>query len=209
MSNTNREYVLGSLDDEVAGNDPIALFGAWFNDARDAGVPDHNAMALATAGSVSISCRIVLLSSFDADGFVFHTNYNSRKAMDLERDPRVALTFFWPQLERQVRIEGKAEHTSGEESDAYFASRPLERRIASWSSDQSRPVASREMLEERFARWKDRFNGQEIPRPLHWGGVRVRPVRIEFWHGRQDRMHDRIVFEHYADGSWQRMRLQP
>ena len=205
----NRDYERGALDDEAAGTDPIALFTTWFNEARDAGVPDHNAMALATAGSLSISCRIVLLSSFDRNGFVFHTNYNSRKAMDLERDPRAALTFFWPQLERQVRIEGKAEHTSGPESDAYFLTRPIERRIASWSSDQSRMVGSREQLEERYARWQERFNGQEIPRPLHWGGVRVRPVRIEFWHGRKDRMHDRVVFEHFADGSWQRMRLQP
>lgn len=206
---TNRDYERGALDDVAAGTDPIALFTTWFNEAREAGVPDHNAMALATAGSLSISCRIVLLSSFDANGFVFHTNYNSRKAMDLERDPRAALTFFWPQLERQVRIEGKAEHTSGADSDAYFASRPLERRIASWSSDQSRLVDSREKLEERYDRWKERFADGEIPRPLHWGGVRVRPVRIEFWHGRKDRMHDRIVFEHFADGSWQRMRLQP
>jgi pyridoxamine 5'-phosphate oxidase len=166
-------------------------------------------MALATAGSASISCRIVLLRSFDRNGFAFYTNYNSRKAMDLERDPRAALTFFWPQMERQVRIEGKTEVLSAEESDAYFASRPRESRIGAWSSDQSRLVESRELLDERYARWQDRFKEGEVPRPEHWGGLRVRPVRIEFWQGRADRMHDRIAFEHFADGTWQRMRLQP
>lgn len=120
---------------------------------------------------------------------VFYTNHNSRKAMDIERDPRAALTFFWPQHERQVRIEGKVEHLTAEESDAYFASRPIESRIGAWSSDQSRPVESREALEQRYTRWKERFGEGEIPRPMHWGGYRVRPVRIEFWQGRSSRMH--------------------
>lgn len=203
------DYVKDALTEEKAGDDPFALFAEWLDDAERSGQPEHHAMALATAGSASISCRIVLLRSFDRNGFAFYTNYNSRKAMDLERDPRAALTFFWPMMERQVRIEGKTEILSPEESDAYFATRPRESRIGAWSSDQSRVVESRAKLDERYTRWQERFKDAEVPRPEHWGGLRVRPVRIEFWQGRADRMHDRIAFEHFADGSWQRMRLQP
>jgi pyridoxamine 5'-phosphate oxidase len=140
---------------------------------------------------------------------VFYSNHNSRKAMDIERDPRAALVFFWPGLERQVRVEGRVEMVSDEESDAYFASRPLESRIGAWSSDQSRVVENREQLEQRFERWKERFADGMVPRPLHWGGYRVRPVRIEFWQGRASRLHDRLVYEHMNDGTWMRMRLQP
>jgi pyridoxamine 5'-phosphate oxidase len=204
-----QEYDKASLSEEAAGHDPIRLFGGWLEEARAADVPDHNAMMLSTVGSMSISCRVVLLRSFDADGFLFHTNYNSRKAMDIERDPRVALTFFWPALERQVRIEGRAEHAAKEESDAYFASRPRESRIAAWCSDQSRVVEGREAMEERYRRWAERFADEDVPRPEHWGGIRTRPVRIEFWQGGAHRMHDRLAFEKFGDGTWQRMRLQP
>jgi pyridoxamine 5'-phosphate oxidase len=203
------DYGNGTLLEEDAGTDPIVLFGRWLDDAEKAEVPEHHAMTLATSGSLTISCRVVLLRSFDARGFVFYTNNNSRKAMDLERDPRAALTFFWPQLERQVRIEGRAEHVTTEESDAYFATRPRESQIGAWSSDQSRPVEDRRALDDRYARWVERFEGSEVPRPLHWGGYRVRPVRIEFWQGRSGRLHDRIAFEHMSDGSWVRVRLQP
>ena len=203
------DYSKMTLTEAKAGNDPIALFGAWLQDAHRAEVPEPHAMTLATVGSLTISCRVVLLRSFDPQGFVFYSNYNSRKAMDLERDPRAALNFFWPQLERQVRIEGKVEMVSAEESEAYFASRPLESRIAAWSSDQSRAVENREQLEQRYQRWKDRFEAGEVPRPMHWGGYRVRAQRMEFWQGRPSRLHDRIAFEHFADGTWARVRLQP
>jgi pyridoxamine 5'-phosphate oxidase len=204
-----KDYVKHRLMEDEAGMDPIALFGKWLSDAQQGDVPEPLAMTLATVGSSTISCRVVLLRAFDVDGFIFYTNYNSRKAMDLERDPRAALNFFWPELERQVRIEGKVEAVSGPDSDAYFASRPLESRIGAWASDQSRMVEDRERMEQRFTRWQERFAEGEVPRPLHWGGYRVRPQRIEFWQGRGSRLHDRLAYEHFADGSWARVRLQP
>jgi pyridoxamine 5'-phosphate oxidase len=203
------DYAKHTLTEEDAGTDPIALFARWLHEAQEAGSPEPHAMTLATVGSLTISCRVVLLRSFDARGFVFFSNYNSRKAMDLERDPRAALNFHWPELERQVRIEGKVEMVTEEESEAYFRSRPLESRIAAWSSDQSRAVEDREQLEQRYERWKQRFANGEVPRPLHWGGYRVRAQRMEFWQGRPSRLHDRIAFEHFADGTWARVRLQP
>lgn len=203
------EYGKRTLSEEEAGMDPLRIFLDWLDDAARSGEPEPNAMLLSTVGSASISCRVVLLRQADEEGFVFYTNYNSRKAMDLERDPRAALTFFWPSLERQVRVEGKAEKVTEAESDAYFATRPRASRIGAWSSDQSRTVESRAAMDERFARWSERFAGQEVVRPEHWGGIRVRPVRIELWQGRQNRLHDRLAFERFQDGTWQRMRLQP
>ncbi|MCB0794102.1 MAG: pyridoxamine 5'-phosphate oxidase [Flavobacteriales bacterium] len=210
LSALRKDYVRSELDMDAIGEDPFGLFHDWFSEAEKADLIEPHAMSLTTVGSFSLATRIVLLRSFDRDGFVFYTNYNSRKAMDLERDPRTALCFFWPELERQVRVEGKAEKTTASESDAYFATRPRESQIGAWSSDQSRPVESRVQLDERYQRWQDRFKEADpIPRPLHWGGYRVRPVRIEFWQGRPNRMHDRIVFEHFGEAGWERLRVQP
>lgn len=203
------EYGKRSLVEDPNGMDPMKIFREWLDEAERSGEPEPNAMLLSTVGSLSISGRVVLLRQVDDEGFVFHTNYNSRKAMDLERDPRAALTFFWPGLERQVRVEGKAVKTSAEESDAYFASRPRASRIGAWSSDQSRTVENRAAMDIRFARWSERFADQEVPRPEHWGGIRIRPVRIELWQGRENRLHDRLAYERFQDGTWQRMRLQP
>lgn len=203
------DYGMRVLTEEEAGSDPIMLFGRWLQHAADEQVPEHNAMALATAGGDHLACRIVLLRSFNAEGFVFFTNYNSRKSLDLDTDTRAALMFFWPQLERQIRIEGRSERVNAAESDEYFGTRPRDSRIGAWASDQSMQVASRERMMERYARWEGRFKDAEVPRPFHWGGIRVRPLRIEFWQGGKNRMHDRILFERQTHGDWQRSRLQP
>lgn len=204
-----QNYARGVLDERTAPSDPFALFHAWLNEAENDGLPEPHAMVLSTAGAEGPSARIVLLRSAGVGGFVFYSNYNSRKAMDLEADPRAALLFFWQPHERQVRIEGRVERVGGEESDAYFASRPRGSRIGAWASDQSARIRDREALDEKYARWAERFTSDEVPRPMHWGGYRLVPVRIEFWQGRGDRMHDRLLYARSEGGDWSRQRLQP
>ena len=189
--------------------DPVILFRTWIQEAVQDGLPEPNAMMLSTVGMEGPGCRVVLLRDVDDRGFTFFTNYNSRKAMELEADPRAALTFFWPGLERQVRIQGHAERISAAESDAYFRSRPRASRVGAWASDQSMEIGDRAALEEKVARWNERLHDSEVPRPGHWGGFRVVPVSIEFWQGRPDRMHDRLLFRRKDDGGWTRSRLQP
>jgi pyridoxamine 5'-phosphate oxidase len=208
IANLRREYLGTPLLEEEAGFDPFALFERWFADAREKEF-DPVAMTLATTTKGGLpNARVVLLKGFDRAGFVFYTNYNSRKARELAETGRAALLFFWPTHERQVRIEGTAEKVSAAESDAYFAQRPLDSRISVYASRQSEPVDSRQALDELFAAAAKRFEDGQVPRPDWWGGYRVAPVAFEFWQGRVGRLHDRLRYEQQAAG-WGRQRLAP
>ncbi len=201
-------YERDALDEESAGNEPLALFEKWFNHAVKAGVQEPNAMTLATVGADSRpSTRIVLVKSFDAAGVVFYTNYRSRKGRELAANPYAALQFHWVELERVVRIEGRVERTSAEESDAYFAKRPLDSRLGAWASPQSEVIANRAVLLANAAK-AAATHGLNPPRPEHWGGYRLVPDAWEFWAGRKSRLHDRVRFR-LADGVWLKERLAP
>ncbi len=190
---------------------PIKQFAKWSDEVRAAGVSEQDAisMTLATATRDGEPCaRIVLLKSFDDAGFVFYTNYDSRKGKELDENPRACLLFYWAPLWRQVRIEGSVEQVSDDESEDYFQTRPLGSKIGAWASNQSEVVESREVLEQRFADLSERY-GEDVPRPPHWGGYRVKPEVIEFWQGRENRLHDRLRYGLQADGSWVIERLGP
>jgi pyridoxamine 5'-phosphate oxidase len=210
IADIRQDYLLAALDEETVGNDPLVFFRNWFTEAETAQITEINAMTLATAdGQGKPHARIVLLKGLDDLGFVFFTNYDSAKGHDIAANPQAALLFFWKELERQVRIEGVIEKIDPTESDAYFHSRPEGSRIGAWSSPQSQTIAHRNVLDTNFAHYQKEFSDIEIPRPPHWGGYRVMASRIEFWQGRSSRMHDRLLFEKSADGSWQRSRLAP
>ena len=209
VSDIRRDYLGKPLVEDEAGADPFALFERWFAAARE-GEFDPVAMTLATAGRDGRpSARTVLLKEFDARGFVFYTNYTSRKARELDANHRASLLFFWPAHERQVRIEGRAEKVSAAESDAYFRERPLESRLSVYASKQSEPVATRQALDEAYAAAAARFAGGEVPRPEWWGGYRIVPDEFEFWQGRVGRMHDRLRYARNPAGGWIRSRLAP
>jgi pyridoxamine 5'-phosphate oxidase len=200
-----------TLDESDLIDDPIELFRRWFDEAARAGMPQVNAMTLATvAGDGRPSARTVLLKGVDDRGFQFFTNYESRKAGELEANPHAALVFLWIPLERQVRVTGDVTRLSAEESDAYFATRPRGSQVGAWASQQSRPLPAREQLEQRWQQLEDQYGHDPVPRPGHWGGYLVTPREIEFWQGRENRLHDRFVYTRSADGSgWERTRLQP
>lgn len=182
--------------------DPFQLFDEWFAEAREAEINDPEAMALATADARGQpSVRMVLLKGHGPDGFVFYTNEQSAKGAQMAEDPRAGLLFHWKALRRQVRIEGSVEHTSDAEADAYFATRARDSQLGAWASDQSRPLDSRETFEHRFEEMQRRFEGQEVPRPPHWGGFRVIPERMEFWSDRPHRLHERRLFT-LAGSEW-------
>jgi pyridoxamine 5'-phosphate oxidase len=202
------DYKRSALSERDAAPDPFDQFARWFDQAVAAAIPEPNAMTLATVDRAGRpSARIVLLKGVDARGFVFHTNYESRKGRELSADPRVALLFFWVELERQVRIEGAAERASAAESDAYFGERPRPSQISAWASPQSAPVPDRAWLEAQVAAARARFTS-EVPRPPNWGGVRVVPSLFEFWQGRESRLHDRLVWSRTGD-HWTVGRLAP
>ena len=196
------------LSEADAGADPLRLFAAWLEEAVQAGLPLPNAMTLATVTPEGApDARIVLLKGLERGGFAFYTNYSSRKARQMQTRPRACLVFQWSELERQIRIEGAVEKVTAAESDAYFASRPLGARLSAWASPQSAPVASRQLLEKSMEEARKR-HGDAPPRPPHWGGYRVIPQRMEFWQGRADRLHDRLLYTAAAAG-WKIERLAP
>jgi len=204
-----KEYTRAGLTESDISPDPIEQFRRWFDAALAAHLHEPNAMTVATATPEGHpSARVVLLKGFDERGFVFYTNYEGRKAGDLENNPRCALLFYWGELERQVRVEGSANRVSGEESDAYYASRPRGSRLGALVSEQSRSVEDRGVLEDRLRDLEEEYEGREVPRPPYWGGYRVAPETIEFWQGRENRLHDRLIY-HRDNGAWKIERLQP
>ena len=197
------------LTEEEAGPDPFALFDRWYREAREAGLYLPESMALATATADGRpSVRQVLLKAFDERGFVFYTNYDSRKGQEIAENPRAALAVHWPILQRQVRINGSVEKTTEEESRAYFSTRPRGSRVAAWASDQSSLLAGRAELERRFREAQERFTGGDVPLPPFWGGYRVIPETIGFWQGRANRLHDRLRFTRVGE-EWKIDRLYP
>lgn len=210
IANIRKEYIWGGLSESDMDADPIRQFAAWFQQALAANLPDPNAMTLATATPDGHpSARVVLLKAFDATGFTFFTNYEGRKAGELTANPRAALLFYWPELQRQVRIEGAVERVSEVESDDYFRTRPLGSRLGAWASAQSEVIAGCDVLEDRMRQAAQRFPDGEVPRPPFWGGFRVCPLSIEFWQGRPDRLHDRLRYQRVAHEGWRIERLSP
>lgn len=210
LADIRKDYILHSLSEKDIDADPFRQFAIWWQEAETAEILEVNAMTLATASAEGVpSARIVLLKGYDERGFVFFTNYESYKGKDMLENPRACLVFFWKELERQVRITGIIEKVSAIESDEYYNSRPEGSRIGAWVSPQSQTIEGREWLEENERKYKEMFADKPITRPAHWGGYRVKPVKIEFWQGRSSRLHDRIQFTLQETGSWQIERLAP
>jgi pyridoxamine 5'-phosphate oxidase len=208
LSQIRREYPGAPLDEARADADPLKQFAAWFEQVRGLEM-DPTAMALATAARDGRpSVRTVLLKGVDAGGFVFYTNYESRKAREMDETHQASLLFYWPSMSRQVRIEGRVERVSAAESDAYFATRPFESQLAAMVSPQSDPIAHRELLDALFADAKSRYVPGSVARPAFWGGYRVVPAEMEFWQGRENRLHDRLRYRRQGD-AWIRDRLAP
>ncbi|MEH2012992.1 pyridoxamine 5'-phosphate oxidase [Nostoc sp.] len=210
VADLRKDYTLEGLSELEVDLNPFIQFQKWFDQALAGQLPEPNAMTIATATpDGKPSARMVLLKDFDQRGFVLFTNYNSHKGQELAENPQAALVFWWAELERQVRISGYVEKVSETESDQYFDSRPVNSRLGAWVSNQSEAIESREVLERRLQELKSKYENQEIPRPPHWGGLRVIPTEIEFWQGRPSRLHDRLLYSRLDNGTWNIKRLSP
>ncbi len=210
MRELRKEYNLGRLEESQLTSDPISLFETWFNDAVEAGLPDPNAMTVATVDENGQPCqRIVLLKGIEKGCFLFYTNLGSRKAKELKQNPKISLHFPWFFMERQVRVLGQASLLSRTEVLSYFVSRPKASQLGAWASQQSQPISTRELLMTQFHQVKEKFSKGEIPLPDFWGGYRVEPHLIEFWQGGEHRLHDRIEYNKDPSGTWHFQRLMP
>ncbi len=210
IADIRKDYMLQTLLEQDMAPDPYQQFGRWWADALKSDISEVNAMTLATASLQGIpDARIVLLKEYTEKGFVFFTNYESDKGVQLKENPNACLVFFWKELERQVRITGSVEKISAEDSDAYFYSRPVESRVGAWASPQSTVIAGRHIIEENVIKLKQEFEGKPVSRPPHWGGYIVMPHAIEFWQGRPSRLHDRFQYKIQDGGGWSLNRLAP
>lgn len=210
VADLRKEYTFQGLSETEVHPNPFEQFKTWFNQALAAQLPEPNAMTIATATTDGKPyARIVLLKDYDERGFVFYTNYESHKGQQLVQNPWGAIAFWWAELERQVRIQGRVEKVSEVESDEYFQSRPKGSQLGAWASNQSQVIDSREVLERRLEQLKEEYENKQVPRPPHWGGFRVIPDEIEFWQGRPSRLHDRLLYRRSEDGSWKIQRLAP
>lgn len=207
---SRREYRSGLLGETQLTSSPLELFKRWFKEALEKQATDAYSMLLSTAGKKGIpSARIVLLRSFDEKGFIFFTNYNSSKATEIAENPNVCLNFYWHSPDRQVIIKGKAIKTSDDISDAYFTTRPRNSQLGAWASDQSHVIENRAVLDKNVEHYRKKFKGKKVLRPPHWGGFIIKPLEIEFWQGRENRLHDRFRYLLQKDGTWKVERLAP
>ncbi|NCU05148.1 MAG: pyridoxamine 5'-phosphate oxidase [Chitinophagaceae bacterium] len=210
IADIRRDYSLKTLLETEVADNPFLQFGDWWQQAVESEIDEVNAMTLATATLEAVpDARIVLLKGYDEQGFVFYTNYESAKGQELAENPRASLLFFWKELERQVKIIGLVEKVSASESDEYFLSRPTGSQVGAWASPQSHVIENRAWLENRVKEMETKFSSEQLTRPAHWGGYRVKPVIIEFWQGRSSRLHDRIQYTLQDNGSWKIERLAP